>query len=219
MTKSTSVIALLGTLLYSSAAIAQTTPSPTPAPPASSTTTSTTTVQAAPIDARGMLATDVMKAPVRNQQNEQLQNQSASAKWPVRGAPGRGPPHVIAPAMVATSKPLPGQEGSRVAYRTVRLTSTTAYPIPGPPSRARGRRTAAAKTRVGSRTRSPPKSGPGDCTTTRTSARLGRSDDHRRTSDARGRWRTNSRTTGRFPKEMPRTVPGRSGPCTSSPLR
>ncbi len=72
MTKSTSVIALLGTLLYSSAAIAQTTPSPTPVPPASSTTTSTTTVQAAPVDSRGMLATDVMKAPVRNQQNERV---------------------------------------------------------------------------------------------------------------------------------------------------
>lgn len=67
-----STIALLATLLASSAAVAQTTaPSPAPVPPASSSTTTTTT-SAVAVDARGMLATDVMKASVRNAQNERI---------------------------------------------------------------------------------------------------------------------------------------------------
>ena len=68
-----STIALLATLLASSAAIAQTTaPSPAPVPPAASSSTSTTTTAAVAVDSRGMLATDVMKASVRNAQNERV---------------------------------------------------------------------------------------------------------------------------------------------------
>lgn len=76
MSKST--LALIAVLMSGSAAIAQTTAPPVTAPapattaPAATTAPSAATTAMTPVDSRGMLASNVMKASVRNSQNERV---------------------------------------------------------------------------------------------------------------------------------------------------